>query len=107
MGIMICKAHGRVQFVETCSHIAKQIDDGKAPCGRRFTILGNLFICDDCFDSLGFERFTSLADFPPEESVKIDDGRWEAFDTAYEAIDGRQGFCLKCLEELERQNSSQ
>ena len=25
MGVMMCKTHGRVNFVETCSHIAKQI----------------------------------------------------------------------------------
>jgi hypothetical protein len=105
MGIMICKTHGRVGFVEACSHTAKQIDEGKAPRGRRFTILGNLFICDDCFDSLGFERFISLADLPLEESVKIIDGRWEACETAYDAIEGRRSCCLKCVAELERQNS--
>jgi len=101
MGIMVCKAHGRVGFVETCSHIAKQIDNGTVLRGRRLTILGNLFICDHCFGSLGFEQFVSLADMPLVESVRIADGRWEAFETAYEAIEGRRLFCLKCLAELE------
>jgi hypothetical protein len=100
MGIMICEAHGRVGFVETCSHIAKQIDEGKAPSGRHLaTILGNIFVCDDCFNSLGFERCMSLADLPIEEALDIDDGRWEAFDAAYQAIEGRRGFCLKCFAE--------
>ena len=106
MGIMICKTHGRVGFVETCSHVAKQIDDRKVPSGRRFRLLGNLFVCDDCYTSLGFERFISLADLPLEEAVMIDDGRWEAISAAYEAIEGRRAFCLKCLAELERQYSS-
>ncbi len=106
MGIMICKTHGRVSFVETCSHVAKQIDEWKVPSGRRCRILGNLFVCDDCYNSLGFERFISLADLPLEEAVRVDDGRWEAFDAAYEAIEGRRGFCLKCLAELEHQYSS-
>jgi hypothetical protein len=103
---MICKTHGRVGFVETCSHVAKQIDDRQLPTGRRFTILGNLFVCDDCFNSLGFEPFISLADLPIEEAVKIDDGRWEASEAAYDAIEGRRAFCLKCVAELERQYSS-
>jgi hypothetical protein len=101
MGIMICKVHGEVGFVETCSHVANKIAEGNVPAGRRFTILGNLFICDECFDSLGFERSISLADLPPEESVQIVDGRWDAFEAAYEAIEGRRAFCLKCLAELD------
>jgi|GEM_PF-2160020 hypothetical protein len=106
MGIMICKTHGRVGFMETCSHVAKQIDDRKLPNGRRLNILGNLFVCDNCFNSLGFELFMSLADLPFEEAIKVDDGRWEAFDAAYEAIEGRRLFCLKCVAELERQCAS-
>jgi len=106
MGIMICKTHGRVGFMETRSHVAKQIDDRKLPNGRRLNILGNLFVCDNCFNSLGFELFMSLADLPFEEAIKVDDGRWEAFDAAYEAIEGRRLFCLKCVAELERQCAS-
>jgi hypothetical protein len=106
MGIMICEIHGRVGFVETCSHVAKQIDERKVPTGRRFRILGNLFVCDDCYNSLGFERFISLADLALEEAIMVDDGRWEASEAAYKAIEGRRGFCLKCLAGLERQYSS-
>jgi hypothetical protein len=106
MGIMICKTHGQIGFVETCSHIAKQIDDRKFPNGHHFTILGNFFICDDCFNSLGFEKFVSLAQLPLDEAVMVDDGRMEAFEAAYNAIEGRRQFCLKCVAELERQNSS-
>jgi hypothetical protein len=61
MGIMICKTHGRVGFVETCSHVAKGIDDRKLPKGRRLNILGNLFVCDKCFNSLGFELYRRSA----------------------------------------------
>jgi hypothetical protein len=82
MGIMICKTHGRVGFVETCSHVAKQIDDRKFPNGHRFTIGGNFFICDDCFNSLGFERFVSLAELPLDEAIMVDDGRLEAAEAA-------------------------
>jgi hypothetical protein len=106
MGIMICKTHGRVGFVETCSHVAKQIDDRKFPNGHRFTIGGNFFICDDCFNSLGFERFVSLAELPLDEAIMVDDGRLEAAEAAYNAIEGRRLFCLECVAELERQNSS-
>jgi hypothetical protein len=101
MGIMICKRHGRVGFVETCSHVAKQIEDRKLPKGRRLTILGNLFVCDSCFNSLGFERFESLAELPLEEVIMVEDGRLEACKAAYMAIEGRRAFCLKCVAELE------
>jgi hypothetical protein len=106
MDIMVCKIHGRVEFVETCEHIASCIDNKKIPDGHRLTILGNLFICDGCFTSLGFERSRSLADLPMEDSVRIDDGRWEAFEAAYGAIEGRRSYCLKCIAELEQQNAS-
>jgi len=105
MGIMICNTHGRVGFVETCSHVAKQIDDRKYPVGRRFTILSNLFVCEECFSSLRFERFISLADLPVSDAVAVDDGRWEAFEEAYNAIKGRRLFCVKCVSELEGQYS--
>jgi len=48
----------------------------------------------------------SLADLPIKEALNIDDGRWEAFDAAYEAIEGRRVFCLKCFAELEHQRLS-
>jgi len=104
MGIMICKTHGRVGFVETCLHIAKHIDAGKVPNGHRLTIIGNLFVCDDCFNSLGFQRFASLADLPLEKIVEVSDGRVEACQAAYEAIESKRAFCLKCVAELERQH---
>jgi hypothetical protein len=107
MGIMICKTHGRVGFVETCSHVAKQINDRKLPDGRRFTIfISNLFVCDVCYNSLGFERFISLACLPLEEVIMVDDGRLQAFEAAYNALEGRRLFCLKCVAELELQYSS-
>jgi len=106
MGIMICKTHGRVGFVETCPHVAKQICDRKPPKGRHLTIVNSFFVCDDCFNSLGFERFMSLADLPLEELVEVDDGRLEAFEAAYKAIEGRRLFCVKCVAELERQDRS-
>lgn len=105
MGIMICKTHGRVGFVETCQHVAQQIDSGKIPAGHRFTNLVDLLICDECYDRFGFEQFSDLAKLPPEESAKMDDSRWQAFEAAYEAVKGRRSHCLKCVAELEPKNS--
>ena len=106
MGIMICTIHGRVGFVETCSHVAKEIDGGKMPSGHRLTIMGcNLFVCDDCFNFLGFERFASLAELSLDEIIAVTDDRMEAFEEAYQAIESRRGFCLKCIAELEGQRS--
>jgi hypothetical protein len=89
--------------METCSHVARQIRDRKLPAGRRFTIVNKLFVCDDCFNLLGFERFISLADLPLEQLVGINDGRLEALEAAYNAIESRAIFCVKCVAELERQ----
>jgi hypothetical protein len=106
MGVMMCKAHGRANFVETCSHIAKQIGSQHPPRGRRLTIIGHLFVCEACFVSLGFDRFNDLDGLPPEELADVDDVRWEASEEAYDALEDRQAFCLKCVAELERHNSS-
>ncbi len=58
-----CKTHGRVLgIVETCSHVARQIHDGKSPQGHRVAFFGDLLVCDDCFKSLGFECFLGLTD---------------------------------------------
>ncbi|MGO1080937.1 hypothetical protein [Inquilinus sp. CA228] len=102
MGITICKIHGQAEIIETCSHVAEQIDAGTVPRGRRFSILSHMLVCDDCFSSLGFERFISLADLPVEEAIDVEDGRWEAFEAAYERMEGRGLFCVKCVEELKR-----
>jgi len=104
MGIMICETHGRVGFVEICSHIVNEIDSNSVPSGHRLTIMGSLFVCDDCFNALSFERFASLADSAIEEIVAVADGRMEAFEAAYNSIPGRRCFCLSCLGEFEAQN---
>lgn len=100
MGITICEVHGQAEIIETCSHVAEQIDGGTAPSGRRFSILSHMLVCDDCFDSLGFERFISLAALPVEEAIDVEDGRWEAYEAAYERLEARSIFCVKCVAEL-------
>jgi len=75
MGVMICKVHDRVDFVETCSHVAQRLDQRQVPSGHRLTILGNLFICEECFEALGFARFASLVALPLEDAVEVEDGR--------------------------------
>jgi len=101
MGITICETHGRIGFVETCSHVAQEVDAGRVPNGHRLKLMGVLFVCDECFNSLGFERFASLAELPLEEMISVEDGRMEAYEETYEAIEGRRMFCAKCLSELE------
>jgi hypothetical protein len=48
----------------------------------------------------------SEASLPLDEAVMVNDGRWEAYETAYNAIEGRRLFCLKCVAELESQSST-
>jgi len=106
MGITICNIHGRSGLVEACSHVAKEIDGGKVPNCHRLMIMGSLFVCDDCFNTLGFQRFASLSGPSTEENMKIwvNDSRMDTFETAYNAIEGRRTFCGSCLKELEGQN---
>ncbi len=106
MGITRCEIHGRIGFVEACTHIAKQIDARKLPNGHRLTIMGNIFVCEDCFICLGFERFASLASSPLAAVIRVDDGRMEAFEAAYNRIEGRRTFCLSCVAELECRSAS-
>jgi hypothetical protein len=101
MGLTVCEVHGRIGFVEACAHIADELSCGRMPSGHRFTIMGNLLLCDDCFRSLGFDRLASLAELPLERVIQVDDGRMEAFEAAYEKIEGRRHFCSKCVADLE------
>jgi hypothetical protein len=57
--------------------------------------LNNFFVCDGCLNSLGFERFMSLADLPLEEFIEVDDGRLQALEAAHKTIEGRRLFCVK------------
>jgi hypothetical protein len=101
MGIMICPKHGRSEFVETCSHIAAEIEMGGFPSGRRFDVLGHLLVCEVCFSSLGFDKCEGLAD-AAGPAFDARDARWDIYDAAYAAIEDIQGFCLKCFAELEQ-----
>jgi hypothetical protein len=106
MGIVLCDIHGHGAIVEACEHIAEQIDRGLSPTGHRFALLADLFICHDCFDALGFERFRSFFDLPVDEFLDIDDGSIAPLEKAYEGIKGRRVFCSKCIAEIERRKSS-
>jgi hypothetical protein len=104
MGVMICEKHGRAHFVETCLHIAKDIDEGRVPSGHRFNVLGDYFLCDRCFSLLGFERLSAMFDLAHDEVVEMDEELWKRFYAAYDAIEGRRLICVKCLAELEERN---
>ncbi|UFZ05784.1 hypothetical protein LQG66_05585 [Bradyrhizobium ontarionense] len=100
MGLIICQTHGRAAIIETCGHVAQQIEQRMAPTGHRLTILGHLFVCDACFDELGFDRFASLTEMPIEEAIDVDDGRWQLYEAAYDRLAGRTVFCLDCVGDL-------
>jgi hypothetical protein len=102
MGIMICEQHGRSHFVETCSHAATQIGAGQAPTGHHLTILGHLFVCDDCFASLHLQKFMEWSDLAHDEIPDMPDELWKEYESAYEAVEGRRAFCLKCFAEFGR-----
>lgn len=104
MGIVICKTHGRAGLIEVCSHVAAQIDDGRAPSGHRLTIMHWQFLCDDCFHAYRIESFASLAELPLEERFCVTDGRAEAFEAALEAMEGLRIFCGSCFAEAEGRN---
>ncbi len=103
MGITNCSTHGRSQIVETCAHIAAQVDNNKRPQGHRVDVLGNLLLCRDCFKGLGFQNIIDLLDISMLE--RVNDGRMDAYEKAYDALEGTRIFCLHCIEDLEREGS--
>lgn len=103
MGITNCSAHGRSQIVETCAHIAERVDNGKRPQGHRIDVLGNLLLCQECFERLGFQSIAGLLDIPILE--RVSDGRMDAYEKAYDALEGTRIFCLHCIEDREREGS--
>jgi hypothetical protein len=102
MGIVLCDIHGHGAIVETCRHVAEQIDSGMRPTGQRFTVLTELFICDDCFETLGFERFRRFLNLPAEEFIDIDDASAAPLEEACTSLEGRRIFCSTCITEMER-----
>ena len=105
MGVMICEKHGRVGFVETCAHIGAEVTAGRMPGGHRLDIAGEIWLCADCYQKLEFGRFANLAGLPLEELVcRVDDDLYEASKEAYARIEGRQGFCLRCVAGLEQRS---
>jgi hypothetical protein len=109
MGIMICETHGRVGFVETCSHIAKMLDAGRA---RRTVTTADFFWRDPtcvyataATSRLNLKGFASLADLQLNEIANITDGRLEAFEEDHKAIKGRRGFCANCFVAIRRQDA--
>ncbi|MFO1061506.1 MAG: hypothetical protein U1E53_31625 [Dongiaceae bacterium] len=105
MGIQTCAIHGTVGIAETCIHVARQIDVGEVSDVRRVAIINELLVCNGCFNSLGFQTFISLADLPKEELLDVADGRYEAFETAYLAIEGRTVACPRCVSQLQKHGS--
>ena len=97
---MICETHGRVGFVEVCSHVGAEIEGGIAPRGHRLKGICNLLVCEECFQSLDLRRFSDLAELPVEEAILMTDGRLKALQRAYEAIEGQRVQCVRCLEDL-------
>lgn len=65
---------------------------GIAPRGHRLKGICNLLVCEECFQLLDLGRFSGLAELPVEEAILMTNGRMEAFEAAYEKIEGRRGF---------------
>lgn len=107
MSVMDCDVHGQVGLVETCSHIAEQLNLGNVPTGRRFRVFCDTFVCDHCYETHGFERLSFIFGLPPELIIDVDDDVWGSLEKAYESINERgRMFCSKCLAALEQQSPS-
>jgi len=76
------------------------------PVGHRFLLLGKLFICSECFNSLGYERFMSLTALPLEEQWALDLDLFAEIDANYNRIEGRRPYCVNCTDDLARQQPS-
>ena len=106
MGIVRCNVHEHGAIVETCRHIGAQIHQGISPAGHRFAVLSELFLCDDCFNTLGFGPLRRFFNLPIGELLDIDEASSTALDRAYDSIEGRCIFCAECIAEIERQQPS-
>ena len=105
MGITHCSIHGRSEIVETCVHIAEQVDSGKHPSGHRFNILGNVFLCQECFENMGLPSIAGLLDIPlPDHTEDEHMDVWEKVHGTLQ-VKGSRVFCLRCIEDRERQTS--
>lgn len=97
MGIIICKKHGRQDFLQVCEHIYQAHLEGiKKEINSIPSI--NLHVCNFCFEKYGKEYFRELNltdfidSFKKEESTQEKE-IWEF----YEKIE-RRTICHKCFQ---------
>jgi hypothetical protein len=95
MGIVICEAHGRAGLVETCLHVAKEIDNRRY---GQFYHAGTLLVCEECLHKYHLERFEDNV-LAAKGIFRIwdNDELLEAYFEAYEQIQDRTVHCSECI----------
>jgi hypothetical protein len=97
MGKMLCEKHGSGELVQACPHFAEQISSKNPLVGYRLNTLPPLYVCDECFASLGLETFGKFPPFSINEDSALTDRRFEVGDL----IPEKACFCSKCVAELD------
>lgn len=101
-GILYCPYHGRVDVVETCQHVAEEIDQKKY---GEFQYVGTILVCENCFHKYNLDRLQNLRrDFI---GILNGEGSWEdmffealddkTYEEIYERFEGRTGKCSDCI----------
>lgn len=106
MGVIKCHKHGRQRFLETCEHIATAVKNGAFPATNTVPLL-NLKLCDRCFEKANLKGYkpSNAKEFLdlPIEAAQLLEAKLEKI----YAETHRHAICLKCIEDVRLQQSSQ
>jgi hypothetical protein len=96
VGIIICKKHGQAGIVETCQHVANEIDNKRY---GQFHYAGTLLVCEECLHQYHLERFenNSLALGHGIFGILEDEELTDAFFDIYEQFQERTVRCSQCI----------
>src|SRR5580698_8845151 len=98
MGIMICSKHGRSGFVEVCTHVARDLDQGQYGEYESLSLMGNLILCRGCYTTTGFDNFRQYSDSSGINDLsRFTDAIIGDFEAAYEKLEERRIYCVECV----------
>ncbi len=93
MGRVQCSKHGMAGIIETCAHVAEDLDRSLLGDFTQVAILGKLLLCPACMQAGGFKKFAAKLEDWQSLLAKENDELWTEYVAQYERVPGRRIYC--------------
>ncbi len=94
MGLINCDKHGYAGIIETCAHVATDIDNRRY---GRYCDAGTLLVCDECLHKYHLEPFQKYTPLLDGRFHDIPDDVLEAYFHAYKQMQHNAVRCSECV----------